>query len=216
MNQTSSSALILGAGDDVPHDPPRIEEHGQDTLVICADGGAALARNWNLTPQIIIGDQDSLDAATRTHWESQDVPFHAVSPVKDETDMELAVNYAMQHGAKRITLVGGWGGRIDHSLGNIELLYRLALEGIENVLLTKDHCLSAFCRAFQAKVHPGSFVSLIPLTPKVIGVSTEGLLYPLQEANLQKGSTFSISNVAEREGISVTIGDGVLLVVVEQ
>jgi thiamine pyrophosphokinase len=208
---TSKSALILASGGDVPLSPPALAE---GTLVICADGGAALARLWQLKPEIIIGDQDSLDQETKEHWQGLGVPFQVVPARKDQTDLDLAVEYALQRGAASITMAGAWGSRIDHSLGNIELLFRLASAGIENWLLTRDHRLSAFCTEFQARVAEGSYVSLIPLTPEVRDVSTSGLLYPLRGATLRKGSTLSISNAAAAEDISVTLAEGVLLAVI--
>ncbi len=196
----------------MPLHPPSLVA-GMNTLVICADGGAALARRWGITPEIIVGDEDSLDAVTKEYWQRQKVPFLKVSSVKDETDMDLAVEYALAQGAMHITLVGGWGSRIDHSLGNIELLYRLALKGIENALLTKEHRLHAFSREFKAKVDLGHYVSLVPLTPQVTGVATTGLLYALEGGTLEKGSTFTISNETVATDIIVRTESGVLLVI---
>lgn len=208
------SALILASGDDVPLEFPHHLYHND--LVICADGGAVWARSWNITPHIIVGDLDSLDGATQEYWEDKEVPFQRVSAVKDQTDLELAVEYALCQDVTKITVVGGWGSRIDHSLGNLELLYSLALKGIENLLITKEHVLSAFCREFRAEVKVGSVVSLIPLSTEVLDVSTKGLLYPLQGAKLEKGNTFTVSNVAVEEYIAVMTGQGVLLAVVQQ
>ncbi|NLL42011.1 MAG: thiamine diphosphokinase [Firmicutes bacterium] len=212
MCQTiGKSALILASGEDIPHAPPHL---AGDALVICADGGAALAKAWELTPEIIIGDQDSIDQVTKEYWQARGIPFQRVPARKDETDLDLAVEYARQMGTASLTIVGGWGSRIDHALGNVELLYRLAKAGIENWLLTREHRLSAFCTEFQAQVPKGSCVSLIPLTPQAKGVSTTGLMYPLEGATLRKGSTLSISNVAQAEDISVRLEDGVLLAVI--
>lgn len=206
-------ALILASGEDVPAALPSRDEKVEDLLVICADGGAALARLWSLVPSVILGDQDSLDLETKAYWQEKKVPFLKVSSVKDETDTDLAVEYALDQGADQITLVGGWGSRIDHSLGNVELLYRLALRGIENSLLTKEQRLSAFCHEFRGRVALGGFVSLIPLSPQVQGVTSTGLLYPLRGETLQKGSTLAISNEAVAKDIIVRIETGVLLVV---
>ena len=214
MNHSGGKpALILGSGEDVPVRPRFVD--AENTVVICADGGAALARAWGLEPQIIIGDQDSLDSETKEYWLSQNVPIHRASPIKDETDLELAVDYALEQKVTSLSLIGGWGSRIDHSLGNVELLYRLALKGIPNRLLTRNHRLSAFCTEFRTFVRKDSLVSLIPLSSEVLDVTTQGLLYPLHNTTLIKGSTLGISNVAVATDISVVIGEGVLLVVTE-
>lgn len=215
MNQGyNSSALIIGSGEDVPAHPPGSKFNAE--LVICADGGARLARLWELRPTIIIGDQDSLDSQTKAYWKEQGIPFQRALARKDETDLELAVEYALQAGATNITLVGAWGSRIDHSLGNIEILYRLAKDGISNTLLTRNHRLISFTKEFREQVQIGSFVSLIPLSPLVEGVQTTGLEYPLKGDNLSKGSTLSISNLAQSSQISVEIISGVLLAILEQ
>lgn len=213
MNQIRfKHALIIGSGEDVPCAPPLVG--GPAPLVICADGGAALARRWGVRPAAILGDQDSLDPKTKEYWQGQGVPFRRFSTNKDETDLDLAVEYALQMGATKITLVGAWGSRLDHSLGNLELLYRLAVRGVPNRLVTKDHCLSAFCGEFQAEVSKGSIVSLLPLSPVVEKVTSTGLLYPLQETTISKGSTLTISNEAVQANISLQSMEGVLLVVV--
>lgn len=215
MNPKSEKpvAVILAAGEDVPRKPSLLD---QDALVICADGGASLARVWNLRPQVIIGDLDSLSLEDRAYWEKQGVPFKVVPSRKDKTDSELAVELALSQGAGAVVLIGAWGTRIDHSLGNVELLYRLALEGIPNELVTGSHLLTAFTSRVRRTVREGSTVSLVPLSPTVQGVETWGLGYPLQGQDLVKGSTFSISNYAVGVEISVKVESGVLLLVCEQ
>ncbi len=203
--------LIIGSGEDVPQNPPVI----RSSAVICADGGAALARSWGLIPSMILGDWDSLDGTTKKYWQGRGVPMQRFPIAKDQTDLELAVEYALQHGAREIHLTGAWGSRIDHSLGNLELLYRLATMKIPNLLYTRNQRLSAFDETFSAQVRVGSTVSLIPLSPVVEGVATEGLLYPLVDATLKRGSTFTVSNQAIEENISLRLGVGILLVIFE-
>ena len=214
MNRSiSRPALIVASGEDVPKEPPALNDG--NTLVICANGEASLPV-WNLTPGLILGDQDSLDASSKEYWLAKGIPLQSVSAVKDETDLDLAVQYALNQGADSLTLVGGWGSRIDHSLGNVELLYRLALLGIPNQLLTRDHRLSAVCRGYKTQVRQGSIVSLLPLSPEVSGLTTSGLLYALEKVTIRKGSTLTISNVATATDISVEMANGVLLIIMEQ
>lgn len=214
MNRDRSSlALILGSGQDVPKGVPI--EINDEVLIICADDGASLARLWGLTPTIILGDWDSLDPATINYWEQQKIPLVKFPEDKDQTDLELAVDYALAEGATEVHIVGGWGTRVDHSLGNVQLLYRLALQGIPNFLYTSTQKLSACTGTFQAQVLKGSTVSLLPISSSVHGVETEGLLYPLHDAVLKKGSTWTISNVAIAENICVRFKAGSLLIIFE-
>lgn len=207
-------ALIIGAGEDVPLRVPMVF-NGEQGLVICADGGAAQAKHWGLIPHAIVGDQDSLDAETKEFWSSQGVPFYLFPVAKDQTDLEIAIEFALEEGATSFVLVGAWGSRIDHSLGNLELMYRLALKDLPHILFTKNHALVAACNSFKADVRKGSIVSLLPLSPKVERLSTKGLLYPLDAVNIEKGSSLTISNIAVEEHISLDFGPGVLLVILE-
>lgn len=208
------AALLLGSGEDVPRHPPALNL--AETFIICADGGAVLARKWGVAPDLILGDLDSLDGEILTYWQEKGVPVQRVPAEKDETDLELAVDFALEQGVEKIILVGAWGSRVDHALGNLELLYRLAQGGTANELLTRDHRLIAFTSSLEARVRPGSYVSLVPLTPVVRRVWTQGLAYPLTGQDVTKGKTLSISNQAQGEEIKVELSGGVLLAVLEQ
>lgn len=203
-------SLILGSGEDVPERPPLL---GGNPLIVAADGGANLAYKWGLIPHIIIGDGDSISAETKEYWIGKQVAFLKYPTKKDHTDMELAINYAINQGSTSITLIGAWGSRVDHSLGNLELLYSLAQIGIKNRLLTKNQILSAFEGNFAIETTDRSIVSLVPLSSEVEGVTTQGLAYPLNNSNLIKGTTLSISNEAVERHIQIKTKKGVLLVI---
>lgn len=206
-------ALILGAGEDVPRKCPPLTPF---SFLICADGGAKLARRWHLRPNLLLGDWDSLSTPDFQYWQAQGVPCRKYPQEKDKTDLELAVNHALTLGLSEIVLVGAWGSRIDHSLGNLEVLYSLALQGIKNELLTSQSRLTAVTKEYRSTVKTGSTVSLLPLSGEVRGVYTRGLFYPLAGSTLLKGSTLGISNRAVQETISVQSAQGVLLIVLEQ
>ncbi|HHU60402.1 MAG: thiamine diphosphokinase [Bacillota bacterium] len=203
-------SLILGSGEDVPEKPLG---NCKGSLIIAADGGGALAKRWGLVPHLIIGDGDSLSPQIECYWQEKNVPFLRFPTKKDYTDIELAINYCLDRDIKDITIVGGWGSRIDHGLGNIELLYSLALKGIDNRLFTRTHMLSAFEGDLEVDARVGEPFSIIPLTTRVEGITTRGLLYPLSDACLEKGTTMPISNEAVQRKIKICSKKGVLLVI---
>jgi thiamine pyrophosphokinase len=184
------------------------------TLRIAADGGAVNARrSLVLPPHIVIGDMDSLDEATHVWCEQAQAEWISHPRAKAKTDLELALDLARARGASEIVLLGVLGGRFDQQLANVLLLVSMAQARMSTRIVGP---------AFEAQVawahvtvtgHSGETVSLIPLTPQVEGVTTQGLLYPLRSETLYLGSTRSISNELAATRAEVTLTGGVLLVV---
>ncbi|MCG3210747.1 MAG: Thiamine pyrophosphokinase [Anaerolineae bacterium] len=183
--------------------------------IFCADGGTLNALALNLTPEIIIGDLDSLPAEVVTRMESAGVAIQRHPANKDQTDLELALELAVAQQPDEILLVTALGGRLDQMLANILLLTRpgyagpqLALiDGPQQAILLRDHgCLSLAGR-------PGDTLSVVPLTAKVTGVTLVGVQWPLTNATLSLGSTWSISNQFAANQVTVEIERGVALVV---
>jgi thiamine pyrophosphokinase len=98
--------------------------------IIGADGGAAQALAWGLVPHLVIGDMDSLPGEARAALEAQGSRFVVHPRAKDETDLELALTYATQRGAREIVVLGALGGRLDHTLANVLLLALPKLDGV--------------------------------------------------------------------------------------
>ena len=183
-------------------------------LVICADGGASNAVALGLQPQVVVGDLDSLDGDLQARLESEGCQFIAHPARKDETDLELALYYAIEHGADEILVLGALGGRIDQTLANVLLLAlpelrsvkAKILDGGQEVFLIRDEAL--------IEGQMGDTLSLLPLTEEVIGIYTEGLEYPLENGALYLGPAQGISNVLTAPQARVRIGQGLLLAVI--
>lgn len=211
--QVWDKALIIGFGDDLPKRLP--VEIDQRTLIIAADGGVKRAFVLGLTPHIVIGDFDSLNLSSQESLVLQSVDFLQYPEDKDFTDVELAINYALEQGVDEIILTGVWGGRLDHSLGNIELLYKLGRMGISSMLLTKESQAYLVNEDLTLNLPIGTTVSLIPLSETVSNVNTSGLYYELQDASLVKGRTLSISNKSTSSCIQISKGTGILIAIIE-
>ena len=205
-----SRALIIGAGADVPQNLPCI---APGTLVICADAGIEHAERWGITPHLVVGDLDSATGDVEGWCLENGIELMRFPVEKDKTDVELAIDVAVSRQVTQITLVGVWGGRIDHSLANLDLLYGLARAGIRGELITSEARLLTLMGPLVLPMTVGGVISLLPLTEECRGVTTQGLYYPLSDASLRRGTTLGISNMAVAERIKISCAQGILLVV---
>jgi thiamine pyrophosphokinase len=183
-------------------------------LVICADGGASNALALGLQPQVVIGDLDSFDSDLQAQLEADGCQVITHPACKDETDLELALYYAIEHGVDEILILGALGGRIDQTLANVLLLVlpelcsvqARILDGRQEVFLIRDETL------VEGQV--GDTLSLLPLTEQVTGIYTEGLEYPLENGTLYLGPARGVSNTLTAPQARVRVDQGLLLAVI--
>jgi thiamine pyrophosphokinase len=186
---------------------------GAADLLIAADGGALPLLRLGLLPQLVIGDLDSLDGASAAQLVERGVELRRFPRAKDETDLELALLHAVACDAHVIDILGALGGRWDHTLANVALLALPELRGRRVRLLADRQELFLAHDEVAITGRVGDTVSLLPLTPEVRGVTTRGLLYPLEQATLGYERARGISNVLLAPPGSVTVREGLLLVV---
>ena len=207
-------AVIFANGNLTRPANPLAELRSED-LIIAADGGAHHCRALGLTPDVLIGDLDSITKEVRENLSRLGTQLILYPRDKDETDLELALRFAVDHNAEEILLLGILGGRLDQTLANLLLLSRpewqparlMVADGPDFALLIRPGS------PLTLRAQTGDIVSLIPLTRTVTGVSTEGLRWSLQDATLEFGSTLGISNETTQEIARVEIKTGQLLAV---
>lgn len=183
-------------------------------LLIAVDGGADALARVGLTPDLLIGDLDSVSAAVLADLEARGVELVRLQTAKDETDTEAALRLAIDRGATDITVFNALGGpRLDHLLGNLLLLTAPWLAAARVTLVDGLH--KAFLLGGDGMVtgRAGDTVSLLPLTETVQDVRTEGLLYPLCGETLLQGATRGVSNEMTGDRARVTHGAGALLLI---
>lgn len=158
-------------------------------LVIAADGGYTYLKEAGIEADVLLGDFDSLEKIPQhKHLERH-------SPIKDDTDMALAADYACGEGCERFFLYGGLGGRLDHTLGNIQLLMGLSRAGKEAYLIGEGSILTAITKeriVFDASA--SGMISEFCLGEPATGVWLRGLKYPLTDATLVCDRTLGVSN----------------------
>ena len=190
-------------------------------LIVAADGGARSALAVGLRPDLVVGDGDSLGPDGTVAVVAAGIPLERSPVDKDESDTELAVCACLARGATSITIIGAFGGRLDHALANIWLLGLPALgerpiqllDGRTRVRLIRAPGPNGSPVALRCDGRPGDLVSLLPLGERVDGITTEGLRYPLADEPLVLGPARGLSNVRLGATARVTVRHGRLLVV---
>lgn len=184
-------------------------------LIIGADGGAAWALAWGLVPGVIVGDLDSLAEKDRRVLQARGCRFIVQPRAKDETDLELALSYAVRQGAREIVVIGALGGRLDHLLANLLLLALPELDGV-SVRIVDGRQEALLVRGGEAVTlsgQPGDLVSLLPVGGDAQGVRTTGLAWALAGETLRFGFSRGVSNEMTGPVARVEVEDGYLLVV---
>ncbi|MFZ5910169.1 MAG: thiamine diphosphokinase [Chloroflexota bacterium] len=184
-----------------------------DDLLIAADGGARHLLAMGRMPHLLVGDLDSIDAASLAQLEAAGVEIRRYRTDKDETDLELALRHALEWEGDSILVVGALGGRLDQTLANLSLLTDPAFEGLD--LRLDDGAEEAFFCRRQAEVcgRSGEVVSLIPWGGPVEGVVAEGLRWKLSNETLHPHQSRGVSNRLLTGAASVQIRSGLLLIV---
>lgn len=199
-------ALLIGNGSCGPAKTLKQLAQTAD-FILAADGGANAAVRAGVYPHAVIGDFDSVSRATRKKLPHAQWIF---VDNQNNTDLQKSLDYLLEHGCKKCTLVGFGGGRVDFSLGNLLALYPYARklditwvgDGWKIFPVHKK-------KIFPARV--GARVSLLPLVA-CSKVSLSGLKYPLKNARLSLGITRTLSNETIRPRFTVSLSGGVLLV----
>jgi len=206
-------AVIVANGELEDH--PRLRDLWRGAAWrVAADGGAANARaHLALAPHILIGDLDSLDDATRAWCAQAQTEFIQHPRAKDQTDLELALDFAIARGATEITLLGALGGRLDQTLANVLLLVKAASARVAARIAGADFDAWIAWERATVRGRIGDTVSLLPLTERVEGIVTEGLLYPLRKETLYLGAARGVSNELVAEQAEIAFARGLLLIV---
>lgn len=181
--------------------------------LLAADGGTRHALALGLQPSIVLGDLDSLAGEEIRQLEAAGTRLLRQPRDKDETDLEIALRYALEAGFRQILVLGALGGRLDQTLANLSLLTAPALAGVDVRL--DDGVEQAFFVRDRGRVRgrAGDLVSLLPWGGEAASVVTDGLRWPLRDESLHPHETRGISNEMLGRSASVSIASGLLLVV---
>lgn len=202
----SGICYIVGAGEPFI---PFVKN--ENDVIIAADGGFDKLRRHGVMPDLIIGDFDSVSDGNVTTDTAVPIECHPVK--KDETDMALCVLRGQKMGYRRFVLLGGTGGREDHTFANYQLLLRMRRMGLDGVLVGHAQLVRAVENG-SCVLHgeAGDTISVFALENVVRGVTIEGAEYPLTDGTLRADFSLGVSNAFFADTVEIRVSDGALLI----
>jgi thiamine pyrophosphokinase len=207
-------AIIFANGRmDAP--PDFLKDPHKSDFVIAADGGTHHCVSLGIRPDVIIGDFDSLDPQLISSYQRASVELIKYPAHKDETDLELALQLAIDRRFREIYILAALGDRWDMSIANLLLLGKPMFSKLDLHIVDgpNDLFLIRGGENVEIKSKPGYPLSLIPLAGDVIGITSHGLEYPLQDEILFFGSSRGVSNVFIGDHAQIHVREGLLLCV---
>ncbi|MBD3276067.1 MAG: thiamine diphosphokinase, partial [Candidatus Marinimicrobia bacterium] len=174
--------------------------------LVCTDGAANWMVEEHVTPDVIVGDMDSIQPDIRSQLDMKRIQH---LPSQENTDLDKAIQYALDHDFTHATVMAATGKREDQTVANLYLLVKYESR-IHLQFLTNYSTIEAITSRYQTTVEPGQTISLLPVG-FAHGVTTSGLKYPLDNETLELGSR-GVSNQAEDREISVNLESGALLI----
>lgn len=207
--------LIITGGNFCEAFVKTVLEQENYSYMIAVDGGAFYAKKIGVVPNLIVGDFDTLDKKVLQEYKERGIENIIYPSEKDYTDTHLAVEIALEKKPTKITIVGGTGSRLDHTLGNIGLLLLALKQNVMMEIVDKNnrmYMMDKECKIQKQSVY-GTYISLLPYSEVVSGITLTGFRYSLENETLSLGESRGISNeLVEKEG-KITVKKGVLLII---
>ncbi len=185
----------------------------KERYIIGVDRGLETLEMLGVKADLAVGDFDSAPKHIKDIYEESHII--ELNQEKDYTDTHVAVQEALKQNPKAVVLVGATGGRLDHMLANINLLSICTREKVQAFMLDEKNKIRIIDRPVSIKktCQYGAYVSLIPFTDKVTGITLKGFKYKLTDKTLVRNETIGISNEIEREEGFITFESGELMVI---
>ena len=180
-----------------------------DDYIICADGGITIAEQNGIVPDIVLGDLDSVSAVNPSY------NFIRHPKEKDDTDTILCLKYGIEQGFRDFLIIGGIGGRFDHTFSNIQTLAYAKDNGVNASIISRDTFCTMIKDGEKCTVNrkENAYISVFSYSDKCEGITIKGTKYELSDAELKSTFPLGVSNEWKEEKATISIKKGKLLIV---
>lgn len=183
--------------------------------IIASDRGLEILDKYNIIPNYIIGDFDSIDEQILNKYiNNKDIIVKELNPEKDYTDTHMALKLAIELKSTSITIIGAIGTRLDHTIANMHILKETLDNNIQCKIIDSKNEIQLIDKRTKLKLSDNyKYISLIPLTTTVEGVTLKGFKYPLLNATLEIGHSIGVSNEQLEEFAEIDLKEGTLVLI---
>ena len=206
--------LIVSGGNVEEEEITHIYKNNKFNYIIASDGGLKILDKLNILPNYIIGDFDSIDKEVLNKYTDSNIEIRKLNPEKDYTDTHMALKLAIELKSKDITILGAIGTRMDHTIANIHILREAIEKDIQCKIINNNNEIKLINKTtIISKNDKYKYISLIPITTTVEGVTLTGFKYSLLNDSLKVGQSIGISNEQmDNKGI-IDLKSGILILI---
>ena len=218
MGSSNSHAILIGAGEVDRSQAITIQKAKKNgSYVIALDGGLVFCSRYGIEPDMIVGDFDSLPQQKQILLDKypQEI-IYKLPCEKDDTDTLAAIRMAVNKGFQQFTIYGGLGGRLSHTMANIQSLLYLKEQGLDGKLIGDGS------RIFLVKeehitlqLWEKGYISIFSYSEKAEGVTLKNFKYEIENVTLENSFPIGVSNEFVGKEAEISVRQGVLLVVIE-
>lgn len=184
--------------------------------IIAVDNGLKILNQVGERPNHIVGDFDTVNKEIlELYVNDTSIAIHKFNPIKDNTDTDIAIRLAVELMSDEIIIVGAIGSRIDHVLGNIQVLKYALDNNVKCKIIDENNEIELINKMtiLNKKDIDKKYISLIPLTEKVENINLKGFKYELENGVLTIGSSLGISNEIIEEQAIIQFDNGILIMI---
>lgn len=206
----SKKTLIISGGDVTKRILENTLKNSDFDNIIAVDKGLEILNKCKIQPKYIIGDFDSVNKDLIQKYENSKII--KLNPEKDFTDTHMAIKLALKLKSNYITIIGAIGTRMDHTIANIHILKECIERKITCEIIDKNNKIILIDKPCYINLEKKyKYISLIPLTTNVTGVTLEGFKYPLKNATLSIGKSIGVSNEQIEQKAKIELKKGILI-----
>lgn len=183
-------------------------------IIIAVDKGLETIDYLKLEPQYVLGDFDSVNTKILEKYKTQNIKIIKLNPEKDLTDTHSAIDLALEIKSTEITILGAIGTRLDHTMANIHILKQALDKNIKAKIVNEKNEIELINKEIIIKRDDNyKYVSIIPLTTNVTGITIEGMKYIINDYTLSIGDSLGVSNEQIDKEAKISIKTGILVVI---